>query len=49
MLCVWAVLPNKAVITVQRFNINYNEGIGKGIKKIGDGQIKSLKSFGLTF
>ena len=42
MLFFWALLPNKAVITTQRFKINYIKGIGKAIK-IGNGQIKSVK------
>lgn len=39
----WALSLNKAVITIQRFNINCNKRIGKAIKKISNGQIKSVK------
>lgn len=43
MLFFWDLLPNKAVITIQRFKIHYIKGIGKAIKKIGNSQIKSVK------
>lgn len=43
MLFFCDLLQNKAVIIIQRFKINYIKGIGKAIKKIGNGQIKSVK------
>ena len=43
MLFFWALLPNKAEITIQRFRINCGKRIGKAIKKIGNGEIKSVK------
>lgn len=39
----WALFSNKLVITIQRFKTNCNKKIGKAIKYIGNGEIKSVK------